>query len=377
MKLKTIVRLSFAGRPPTIAFWVAATLVLAAGCAEESPGVGVASERGRGARPTSAASQAAHGWCEKNPKKVSKVSASASGIWVGDDDNIWIPAEATADGDRQLMVHWDGNTLCAAELLTIKNGYWGSIVGAIDDVWAANNGEVRSIWHWDGLDWTRVQGVDGYVRDLFYLGRSDIYAVGDKIHHWDGTAWIQIKDPALGLGPFSAWFDGQQTFWVVKPQSKPTDCDVAVLSPAGSAWTASCVLHREEGQPLYFFEVAGLGKHPWFLESKSAYGAGTALYREGDDGRLSEVLVGGASVHCTILNAVGENVVCRNEEGYLAWAQGQGEPIRLDVPKHFYLSYPQGRNDFWAIAGPKVFRSADGFAWAPVVSFSKEASRLP
>lgn len=159
------------------------------------------------------------------------LTAGGSGANVRDieiiaPDDIWFFGDFIDPGSGTtpaLAMHWDGSGFTVVPTPYPSGGTpgWGLEAAsalASDDIWAVGGGsdgdEVASgyIIHWDGANWTRVQGpTPGTFQRLYAveaIAPDDVWAVGDSFTagvgyaplflHWNGSQWSTVPSPDGG-----------------------------------------------------------------------------------------------------------------------------------------------------------------------------------
>lgn len=192
----------------------------------------------------------------------SGVSSTLFGIWGASPDDIWIvggdPGEQ--DGDKDLLLHWDGRSL-EREALPAPRGttllkIWGA---SRDDIWVG--GEGGTLLHRTAAGW---EDRSGEVPTFYSLnsvhgcGANEVYAVGGKvIFKYDGTSWAHVTEAegmisgsavgvscgptavvVVGAGGLKLRLDKQTGEWHDETTAEPwnTDFHGAWVSNDGDIW---------------------------------------------------------------------------------------------------------------------------------------------
>lgn len=147
-----------------------------------------------------------------------------NGIAAIASDDVWAVGsyyesakERTPQGQRILILHWDGNTWSLVPSPNPDGGGSLNDVAAVsaNDVWAVgwyftNCGRRALILHWDGASWNEVPSPFPYpgdnieLRGIAALAADDIWAVGINSGqtltiHWDGVRWSVVPSPSVGM----------------------------------------------------------------------------------------------------------------------------------------------------------------------------------
>jgi fibronectin type 3 domain-containing protein len=179
------------------------------------------------------------GWCWIYPDGAEGSIRLTAGTA---DDDVWAVTEREHSGRRSYQtLHWNGTDW---RDLPFPDGDGGPYV--VTDIWSIGRHDVwmaggklengcaeRVLWHWDGLCWTRVDGLgsengdDGFVA-VWGAAGDDVYALAPTaLFHFDGVAWTVDGDVPGGTDLFGSAAD-----------------DVYVLDGAdvwrndGTAWTS-------------------------------------------------------------------------------------------------------------------------------------------
>lgn len=124
--------------------------------------------------------------------------ATLFGIWGAADDDVWAVGGAIGEGDRDVILHFDGDAWArvpppeafGVQLFKV----WGS---AADDVFMVGGGGV--ILHHDGTALTAMEsGGRAQLLTVHGTAADDVWAVGagNTILHYDGDAWSAWSDAA-------------------------------------------------------------------------------------------------------------------------------------------------------------------------------------
>jgi len=107
---------------------------------------------------------------------------------------------------------------------TLMRSIWGS--SRTNIYICGHNDRGRSMYHWDGQQWSNVKlhpgdggplrGV-GTLRSIFGFSAQNVYSVGDLFGnffiHSDGSQWSEINTPA-GEGLISIWGRSPEELWI-------------------------------------------------------------------------------------------------------------------------------------------------------------------
>ena len=269
-------------------------------------------------------------------------------VWGSSASDIW------AVGDFGRIVHYDGAdwTTVAADPVTTMPLYsvWGS--GA-NDAWAV--GDSGTVLRWDGATWAQQSFPDSATltavwgtssSDVWVAGYSECFCSG-VLWHWDGADWTALEGgPDLdGMPLFAGWSSGSQV-WVASLG--------VVFHYDGSDWTADAVGY---GAPLYgitgtspsnVFTVGSLGT------IARNTGSGWQPMSLPDDDVYSLWGPDASSVW-----AVGGSLIRHRSGGAWSW-----EP----APDGLLLNavWGSGASDVWAVGDAGGVAHYDGGAWSTV-----------
>jgi hypothetical protein len=123
---------------------------------------------------------APNGWCFANPRPQGN---DLYGLWVTSSSDVW------AVGDRETVLHFDGNVWSGAVLATGDNGQMG---GTLYGVWADDRQNAWAV----GID----SGLSATV--LFHDGSADA----------GPFAWSRVTVPTAGLALYAVWGDPQRQY---------------------------------------------------------------------------------------------------------------------------------------------------------------------
>jgi hypothetical protein len=166
------------------------------------------------------------GWIEASPSLPDELSVQdLYGIWGTSASNIYMVGAVLSKVTRKtvpLLYHYDGTdwnivtvSLPAGWGDSNMRGIWGSSANdiyAVGQAFDSNGQSLILVYHYDGTGWLAT-GLslppgwsDGYLRNIWGTGASDIYAAGfvedgggrsvPLIYHNDGTSWTQVALPA-------------------------------------------------------------------------------------------------------------------------------------------------------------------------------------
>jgi hypothetical protein len=188
----------------------------------------------------------------------SNTNATLFGVWGAAANDVWVVGgEIGLDGEKDVLFHWNGQTLERVTDLPQRGAtlfkVWG-IPGS--DLWIVGQGGTilrrQSTGAWDDLSLsspTSLLTVHGCSPD-------EIYAVGGQLLlHYDGAAWTEIPDVEIfntlngvscgedtvlvvGNGAVKLRYDRQSGQWF-NEQFKPpatTDFHAAYVAPGGDLW---------------------------------------------------------------------------------------------------------------------------------------------
>lgn len=139
------------------------------------------------------------------------VDGKLYGIWGTSDSNVWAVGGAPLEGDKDVILHFDGDTWTRVpppETFGVQfYKVWGT---AANDVFVV--GQHGAILHFDGMAWSTMDS--GTRAEIFTVhGRApdDVWAVGFElgatILHYDGHAWSSYRDPS-GEEVFPSFLNG-------------------------------------------------------------------------------------------------------------------------------------------------------------------------
>jgi hypothetical protein len=168
-------------------------------------------------------------------------------MWGSSASDVW------AVGDFGRIVHFDGGdwTTVAADPVTTEPLFsvWGN---AANSAWAV--GAAGTILHWDGASWTPQTLPDPVLLNAVWgTSATDVWAAGREngcgcgggdgvLYHYDGTEWTAVEGAPdlVGLELYAGWSNGPGDVWIVGSG--------VVLHYDGSNWTQEVVA---SGAPLY------------------------------------------------------------------------------------------------------------------------------
>ncbi|RJP38962.1 MAG: hypothetical protein C4547_03970 [Phycisphaerales bacterium] len=169
-------------------------------------------------------------------------------------DNVWAVGiwRNTAGPYQALIGRWDGSTW---ELIgNPGEGPWTGEAEAViafapDDVWVSGsfNNAADFLIHWDGAGWTAVDaGNDGRFAAFAATGPDDIWAsspLDASFYHYDGGQWSRVEGPSIpeaqyilrgwGMAALDScevwsvggWSDGVTQYTLAEHLTGGLDCD--------------------------------------------------------------------------------------------------------------------------------------------------------
>lgn len=130
--------------------------------------------------------------------------ATLYGVWGAADDDVWIVggiANQRADGDDDLVLHWDGRALARVELPHRDAALfkvWGPPGGG--ELWVS--GESGTLWRRQGGAWIdHALDTAASVLTVHGCAADEAYAVGGRhVWQWDGQGWSEVSGlPSFAL----------------------------------------------------------------------------------------------------------------------------------------------------------------------------------
>jgi len=123
-------------------------------------------------------------------------TATLYGVWGSGDDDVWIVggiADAAADPDDDLVLHWDGRGLVRVDLP--RRGaalfkVWGA--GPGQPLWIS--GEAGTLWQRAGDQWIdQSLATASSILTVHGCSAAEVYAVGGRhVWSWDGAGWSEV-----------------------------------------------------------------------------------------------------------------------------------------------------------------------------------------
>jgi hypothetical protein len=206
-------------RPPRRRWWAATLAVLAVALAGLSVKMVVKSSGARSKR-TVALKCSAEGWCWD-----SSWTGRQEGVWGSARDDVWHV------GERGAIFHWDGVEWRRVESGTVADLY-GVHGSRRDDVWAT--GDWGTILHWDGNSWSqRASGSGTLLADVWSFAPGDAWTVGldGSTLHWNGVAWRAVPSGTVN-GLYRLAATAPDDLWAVGKGG-------TILHWDGKRWTTS------------------------------------------------------------------------------------------------------------------------------------------
>ncbi|MEA2575164.1 MAG: hypothetical protein QOH93_2462 [Chloroflexia bacterium] len=196
-----------------------------------------------------------------------------TGVSVIAGDDVWAVGR-TYQPSHAVTMHWDGSTWDTVPVPDI--GAAGSSMYAVsalghNNVWAVGDymppNDVSRPWslHWDGQSWHNTTNLsdtgNGSLYDVIALSPDDVWAAGvggqwaaekPLIKHWDGAEWTDVDGPTfsdkgegilglMAISPQEIWGAG----WLREPGTGKTgsyvirtsagSCSLPTETPAGTA----------------------------------------------------------------------------------------------------------------------------------------------
>jgi len=176
-------------------------------------------------------------------------------IWGSDPDNIFAvgffsPVDPLDDAVYTVILHYNGiswNDMKVAEMMNLD-----SIWGINDQCIFASGSDLTEMLKYDGEQWKTISSNQMQTRDIWGSSENDIYAVGNdwdynydagtldrtgSIFHYDGVEWTRIYDG--GMIPAGIWGSSSNDVYVVGQRSIKME-DVpgeVILHYDGHEWT--------------------------------------------------------------------------------------------------------------------------------------------
>lgn len=159
------------------------------------------------------------------------VDGTLFGVWGARDDDVWAVGGDGGDGDKDVIVHFDGAAWTRVAAPEPRGALFFKVWGAAaDDVWVV--GASGLILHWDGdawsihTEWTDEYGTTQQLLTVNGRAADDVWAVGSSttILHYDGDAWTRWRDPT-GAPVFGSGLTGVFA---------PVGGDVCIVGDAGT-----------------------------------------------------------------------------------------------------------------------------------------------
>ena len=136
------------------------------------------------------------------------------GISTVSANDIWAVGSWGQNGGRGLIEHWDGTNWSVATVLPFGTILLAVAARSSSDVWAVGSisgvGQIQTfVEHWNGQQWVVVPspnvGTYNWLYAVCVISRNDAWAVGYSLTldtgdvyilmHWDGTNWSLVNGP--------------------------------------------------------------------------------------------------------------------------------------------------------------------------------------
>jgi hypothetical protein len=183
------------------------------------------------------------------------------GVAARSPSDVWAVGSIVVLGQQQTLVeHWNGRrwVVVPSPTLGTYDTLYAVCVISRNDAWAVGYSltlgmaQVYILMHWDGTNWSLVNGPpanSSALRSLKAFATNDVWAVGYKdlesnqnttttstfTLHWDGTAWSEVPSPNVGDANSLNGVDGAtpNDVWAVGS----TNLSALAMHWDGAVWT--------------------------------------------------------------------------------------------------------------------------------------------
>ncbi len=259
---------------------------------------------------------------------------------------------------------------------------WGS---SVNDVFAV--GEVRTILHFDGADWTPMTVPSGSqaLNSVWGSGPSDVYVtgLGKNLLHYDGVSWSEITTPAT-FALFAVWGTAWNDVFAVGGNGAAihfdgvswTPIDVGVSLFFKDLWGPSGNDVIAVGQNGFTYRWDGLAWTPLANRSiqdlESIFGVGGRTFAVGQYGTVLE-LTGNewnaapgavtSKLEDVWMDSSGDAFAVGDYGTILRLVGGAWEPMASGTDHHLRAIHGTASNDLLAVGRGGVVLHFDGVSW--------------
>jgi hypothetical protein len=197
---------------------------------------------------------------------------------------------------------------------SVLEGVWGTDINNVYAVgliyYSFSPIKYTAIIHWDGVKWSSLDYLEGYLNSIYGFGKNDIWAVGNwrvgydayaLITHWNGKKWTTWK--FMQSDSISGQFGGLTSVWGTSSSNLyAVGAAGLILHYDGSSWT-----QQSSGTDFSLIDIWGFDKEHIFAAGLSN-NLGNGVLQKFDGKTWSTITEGGNTNDSKILYGGFESV---------------------------------------------------------------------